>query len=242
MRSLFVLTILVNDQSLYFLVMWLKWHKLKTREEQSSRSQVRCIERISLLRPILGTRRIRVPRQREESEKESRDVIACGLRIQRRHCLWVTNTETSLLVGYEYRDVTACGLRIQRRHCLWVTNTETSLPVLFAHTDVTALFFVLSSLFETDEKDALLENDLGEITALLSSECWVWWLLPLGSYCSLQHAECFATLQNCVLIIRWKIGKFVFHRHFTARRSLNIFNKTEIGLILGIYIFLKSKV
>ena len=36
-----------------------------------------------------------------------RDVTACGLRIQRRHCLWVTHTETSLPVGYEYRDVTA---------------------------------------------------------------------------------------------------------------------------------------
>ena len=132
--------------------MWLKWHKLETREEESSRSQVRCIERISLLQPILGTRRIRVPRLREESEKESRDVTACGLRIQKRHCLWVTNTETSLPVGYEYRDVTACGLRIQRRHCPWVTNTETSLPVRFAHTDVTALFFLFWLCFWNGRK------------------------------------------------------------------------------------------
>ena len=130
MRSLFLFTILVGNQSRYCLVMWLKWHKLKTREEESSRSQVRCIEMISLLQPILGTRRIRVPRLWEESEKE------------RCHCLWVTNTEMSLPVGYEYRDVTACGLRIQRRYCLWVTITETSLPVLFAHTDVTPLFFL----------------------------------------------------------------------------------------------------
>ena len=86
MRSLFLFTILVGNQSLYCLVMWLKWHLLKTLEEESSRSQVRCIERISLLQPILGTRRIRVPRLREESEKESRDVTVCGLRIQRRHC------------------------------------------------------------------------------------------------------------------------------------------------------------
>ncbi len=142
MRSLFLFTILVGNQSLYCLVMWLKWHLLKTLEEESSRSQVRCIERISLLQPILGTRRIRVPRLREESEKESRDVTVCGLRIQRRHCLWVTNTETSLPVGYEYRDVTACGLRIQRPHCPWVTNTETSLPVRFAHTDVTDILFL----------------------------------------------------------------------------------------------------
>ena len=235
--------------------MWLKWHKLETREEESSRSQVRCIERISLLQPILGTRRIRVPRLREESEKESRDVTACGLRIQKRHCLWVTNTETSLPVGYEYmpvgyeyRNVSACGLQIQKRHCLWVTNTETSLPlgyeyrdvtVRFAHTDVT----VLTLFFETDEKDALLENEQREIIALLSSECWMWWLLPLGSYYSLQRAECLATLQHCVLIIRWKTGKFVFNRHFTARKSLNTFvNKTEIELILEIYIFLKIKV
>ena len=62
---------------------------------------------------------------------EYRDVTACGLRIQRRHCLWVTNTET-------YRDVTACGLRIQRCHCLWVTNTETTLPVGYEYRDVTA--------------------------------------------------------------------------------------------------------
>ena len=141
MRSLFLFTILVGNQSLYCLVMWLKWHLLKTLEEESSRSQVRCIERISLLQPILGTRRIRVPRLREESEKESgdvtacglrvgyeyRDVTACGLRIQRHHCPWVTNTETSLPVGYEFRDLTARGLRIQRRHCLCVSHTQTSL-------------------------------------------------------------------------------------------------------------------
>ena len=79
-------------------------------------------------------------------------------------------------VGYEYRNVSACGLQIQKRHCLWVTNTETSLPlgyeyrdvtVRFAHTDVT----VLTLFFETDEKDALLENEQREIIALLSSEC-----------------------------------------------------------------------
>ena len=118
--------------------MWLKWHKLKAREEESSRSQVRCIERISLLQPILETRRIRVPRLREESEKESRDVTACGLRKQKRHCLWVMNTETSLPVGYEYRNVIACGLWIQRRHCLWFTSTETSLPVGYEYRNVTA--------------------------------------------------------------------------------------------------------
>ena len=105
---------------------------------------------------------------------EYRDVTACGLRIQRRHCLWVTNTET-------YRDVTACGLRIQRCHCLWVTNTETTLPVGYEYRDVTAcafctqtslpVSFCLTLLFETDEKDALLENDLREIIALISSEC-----------------------------------------------------------------------
>ena len=153
--------------------MWLKWHKLKTREEESSRSQVRCIERISLLQPILGTRRIRVPRLREESEKESRDVTACGLRvgyeyrnvtacglrvgyeyrdvtacglrIQRR-------TETSLPVGYEYRDVTAFGLRIQRRHCLWVTNTETSLPVRFAHRRHCQFLSVLTLVLKRTKK------------------------------------------------------------------------------------------
>ena len=129
MRSLFLFTILVGNQSRYCLVMWLQWHKLKTREEESSRSQVRCIEMISLLQPILGTRRIRVPRLWEESEKE------------RCHCLWVTNTETSLPVGYEYRDVTARGLRIQRLHCLWVTNTETSLPVGYEYRDFTACAF-----------------------------------------------------------------------------------------------------
>ena len=106
---------------------------------------------------------------------EYRDVTACGLRIQRRHCPWVTNTET-------YRDVTACGLRIQRCHCLWVTNTETTLPVGYEYRDVTACAFrkhrrhspflsVLTLRFETDEKDALLENDLREIIVLLSSEC-----------------------------------------------------------------------
>ena len=57
---------------------------------------------------------------------EYRDVTACGLRIQRHHCPWVTNTETSLpvgyeyrdltAVGYEYRDVTACAFRTHRRH------------------------------------------------------------------------------------------------------------------------------
>ena len=94
---------------------------------------------------------------------EYRDVTACGLRIQRHHCPWVTNTETSLPVGYEYR-----------RHCPWVTNTETSLPVRFAHTDVTdifSFFYALTLLFETDKKDPLLENYLREIIALLSSEC-----------------------------------------------------------------------
>ena len=60
-----------------------------------------------------------------------RDVTASGLRIQRRHCQWFTNTETSLPVGYEYRDVTACGLRIQRRHCLCFSHTQTSLPISF---------------------------------------------------------------------------------------------------------------
>ena len=105
---------------------------------------------------------------------EYRDVTACGLRIQRR-------TETSLPVGYEYRDVTAFGLRIQRRHCLWVTNTETSLPVGYEYRDVTACAFCTQTSlpvsfcfdfgFETDEKDALLENDVREIIALLSSEC-----------------------------------------------------------------------
>ena len=93
---------------------------------------------------------------------EYRDVTARGLRIKRRRCLWVTITETSLLVGYEYRDVTAYGLRIKRRHCLCVL-----------HTDVTASFFsfCFDFGFETDENDALLENDLREIIALLSSEC-----------------------------------------------------------------------
>ena len=80
-----------------------------------------------------------------------RDVTACGLRIQRRHCLWVTNTETSLPVGYEYSDVTACSFRTRRRHCQFLS--------------------VLTLLFETDEKDALLEDDLREIIALISSEC-----------------------------------------------------------------------
>ena len=85
---------------------------------------------------------------------EYRNVTACGLR-----------------VGYEYRDVTASGLRIQRRHCPWVTNTETSLPVRFAHRRHCPFLSVLTLLFETDEKDALLENDLREIIALLSIEC-----------------------------------------------------------------------
>ena len=137
------------------------------------------------------------------------DVTACGLRIQRRHCLWVTHTETSLPVGYEYRDVTACGLRIQRRHCLFFSHKQTSLPVSFC----------LTLLFETDEKDALLENDLREIIALISSECWMRWLLPLGSYYSLQLAECFGKQQNCVLIIQWKIGKFVFNRHISLHEN-----------------------
>ena len=202
--------------------MWLKWHKLKTREEESSRSQVRCIERISLLQPILGTRRIRVPRLREESEKESRDVTVCGLRIQRRHCLWVTNTETSLPVGYEYRDVTACGLRIQRPHCPWVTNTETSLPVRFAHTDVTDIFkkkLCFDFAFWNGQKRPAAGKLPREIIALLSSECWMWWLLPLGSYYSLQRAECFGKQQNCVLITRWKMGKFVFNRHISLHEN-----------------------
>ena len=79
------------------------------------------------------------------------DVTACGLRIQRRHCLWVTHTETSLPVGYEYSDVTACSFPTRRRHCQFLS--------------------ALTLLFETDEKDALLENDLREIMAWLSSEC-----------------------------------------------------------------------
>ena len=137
----------------------------------------------------------------------------------RRHCLWVTNTETSLPVGYEYKEVTARGLRIQRRHCPWVTNTETSLPVRFAHTDVTALFSLFWLCFLKRTKDALLENDLREIIAVLSSECLVWWLLPLGLYYSLQHAECFAKQQHCVLIIRWKIGKFVFNRQISLHEN-----------------------
>ena len=95
---------------------------------------------------------------------EYRDVTACGLRIQRHHCPWVTNTETSLPVGYEYRDITDRGLRIQRRHCLCVSHTQTSMTFFY-------FFYALTLLFETDKKDPLLENYLREIIALLSSEC-----------------------------------------------------------------------